>query len=248
MKPLHTDYAHYYNKKYSRRGPLFHDRYKSIPTQDQFYIEELIRYIHLNPLRAGICKTLHQLDRYDWCGHKSIVENNLNVFLAVKQVLQRFSRDTRTARDKYQEFISAGIGSEANDKVVKFVRANNSNKQDSNTSGCWVIGDPEFQQMVLKKDQTNRLTLARYRKENITLEYVLKKISSALSIEEDLILHQSKRTVQADARKIFCHIARSLGFPTITIGTFLGIQQAAVSNAARKGHVLVKKMKFEWNE
>ena len=58
MKPLNTSYARYHKKKYKRDGPLFRDRYKSILTQDQNYIEELVRYVHLNPVRAGICKDL----------------------------------------------------------------------------------------------------------------------------------------------------------------------------------------------
>ena len=51
MKPLHSDYSRWYNRKYNRRGPLFIDRFKSIATQDQYYVEQLVRYIHLNPVR-----------------------------------------------------------------------------------------------------------------------------------------------------------------------------------------------------
>ena len=50
MRRLNSRYARYFSKKYNRRGYLFQDRYKSIATQDQNYIEELVRYIHLNPV------------------------------------------------------------------------------------------------------------------------------------------------------------------------------------------------------
>ena len=60
MKPLNSDYARYFNKKNSRRGYVFQDRYKSIATQDQFYVEQIIRYIQLNPYRAGICRSQQQ--------------------------------------------------------------------------------------------------------------------------------------------------------------------------------------------
>ena len=54
MKPLNSDYSRWYNKKYNRRGPLFFDRYKSIATQDQYYLEQLVRYIHLNAIRRNM--------------------------------------------------------------------------------------------------------------------------------------------------------------------------------------------------
>jgi REP element-mobilizing transposase RayT len=74
MKPLNMRFAQICNKKYERRGPLFMDRFKSIVTQDQNYIQELVRYVHLNPVRAGICKTLRELDRYPWTGHPALME------------------------------------------------------------------------------------------------------------------------------------------------------------------------------
>ncbi|MBN1982253.1 MAG: transposase [Chitinivibrionales bacterium] len=62
MRLFNGHYALYFRKKIGGHGHLFQDRYKSIVTQDQFYIEESIRYVHLNPLRAGLCKDLDQLD------------------------------------------------------------------------------------------------------------------------------------------------------------------------------------------
>jgi len=53
MRTMNSRYAKYFNRKYTRRGYLFQDRFKSIITQDQHYLEELIRYVHLNPIRDG---------------------------------------------------------------------------------------------------------------------------------------------------------------------------------------------------
>ena len=54
FKPLNMRYAAYHAKMYKKRGPLFMDRYKSIATQDQNYLQELIRYVHLNPVRGRV--------------------------------------------------------------------------------------------------------------------------------------------------------------------------------------------------
>jgi hypothetical protein len=59
-------------------------------------------------------------------------------------------------------------------------------------------------------------------------------------VDEAMVLCQSKRTPAAAARMILCFFARELGFPTIETGNFLGIQQAAVSHAARKGAELAR--------
>ena len=54
MRRVLTGYAVSFNKKYRRHGKLFQSRYKSILCQEDIYLKELVRYIHLNPLRAGL--------------------------------------------------------------------------------------------------------------------------------------------------------------------------------------------------
>jgi REP element-mobilizing transposase RayT len=248
MKPLHSDYAHYYNRKYERRGPLFSDRYKSIATQDQNYLEQIVRYIHLNPVRAGICKTVDELDRYPWSGHRLVMGGENSGFQDVCHVLRRFGEETNVARAKYREFIEAGLTAADDDGIHSIIRASNGAKRDRNDVGTWVIGDPDFQKSVIEKDRQNRLTLARCRRENISLDDVLKKTARKMGVEAHLIRQRSKRTPQADARMIFCFLARELGFPTLETGNFLGIQQAAVSNAARTGAVLAKEQGIGWDK
>ena len=248
MKPLQCDYAHYYNRKNGRRGPLFSDRYKSIATQDQYYLEQLIRYIHLNPVRAGICKTIDELDRYSWCGHRAIMANESNGFQELKQVLRRFGKTTEEARMKYREFIEAGIAADTEEAFLSAIRASNEGRRSRNASEYWIIGDADFQKSVLEKDSQNRLALARHRRERITLDDVLSATAAKTNVDARLILQRSKGTPHSAARMIFCFIARELGFPTRETGVFLGIQQAAVSNAARKGAAIAQKRKIVWGE
>ena len=69
MRRLLTGYAIYYNKRHSRCGHLFQNRYKSILCQEDTYLLELVRYIHLNPIRAKLVRDLKALDRSRVCGH-----------------------------------------------------------------------------------------------------------------------------------------------------------------------------------
>ena len=73
MRKLMTRYAVYFNRRHRRSGHLFQNRYKSIVCEEEPYLLELIRYIHLNPLRAKVVNSLDELDTYPWCGHAALM-------------------------------------------------------------------------------------------------------------------------------------------------------------------------------
>jgi len=58
MRKVGAKYVYWYNRKYNRIGGLFQDRFKSEPVEDDSYFLTVLRYIHLNPLKAGICRTV----------------------------------------------------------------------------------------------------------------------------------------------------------------------------------------------
>ena len=66
MRRLLSSYAIYYNKAHQRHGHVFQNRYKSIVCDEEPYFIELVRYIHLNPLRAKLVHSLAYLDDYPW--------------------------------------------------------------------------------------------------------------------------------------------------------------------------------------
>jgi putative transposase len=225
---------------------LFCDRYKSIATQDQNYLEQLVRYIHLNPIRAGICTTIDRLNNYRWSGHRAIIYDEMNGFQEIRQVLRRFGKTSSAGRKNYLAYMKAGIGDDNSDGFVSAVRASNKGSSDKNKTECWVIGDAEFQKSVLASAEQYRLSLARYRREGIELKDVLRGVCCKMEVGEHEVLTRSTRSIQAEARKVFCYFAGSLGFPTIETGRFLGIGQAAVSHAARKGKKITDQKKMTW--
>jgi putative transposase len=72
MRRLLTGYAVRFNRRHWRHGQLFQNRYKSIVCQEDAYLKELVRYIHLNPIRAGMVSCMHQLNGYPYCGHSAL--------------------------------------------------------------------------------------------------------------------------------------------------------------------------------
>ncbi len=75
MRRLLTGYAVVFNRKYKSSGHLFQNRYKSIVCEEEPYLLELVRYIHLNPLRVGLDADLVGLDYYPWSGHSILMGN-----------------------------------------------------------------------------------------------------------------------------------------------------------------------------
>jgi len=78
MRRFLTGYAISYNRRHKRYGHLFQNRYKSIVCEEDIYLKELVRYIHLNPLRARLAKDHAKLDRYPFCGHSVIIGKQKN--------------------------------------------------------------------------------------------------------------------------------------------------------------------------
>ena len=108
-RSLLTGYALYFNARHKRRGYLYQNRYKSILCQEDLYFKELIRYIHLNPLKAKIVTTLRQLDSYPWTGHPIIMGKKKLSLQNRDEVLFYFGRRQKEAVEVYHKFIADGI-------------------------------------------------------------------------------------------------------------------------------------------
>jgi REP element-mobilizing transposase RayT len=110
MRKLLTWYAQYFNRKHRRTGHLFENRYKSILCDEDNYLLALIRYIHLNPVRAKIVATLEQLDRYPWSGHRTLIGKAKYPWMDVDHVLSEFGATRRKAVNSYGLFMQEGLG------------------------------------------------------------------------------------------------------------------------------------------
>ena len=109
MRRLLTGYAVSYNFRHHRHGHLFQNRYKSILCQEDSYLLELVRYIHLNPLRAGIVKDLRGLNSYSYCGHSCILGKKTNTWQDKDYILKLFASNKAVAIRRYREFVKKGI-------------------------------------------------------------------------------------------------------------------------------------------
>ena len=109
MRKLLTGHALWYNRRHRRSGHLFQNRYKSILCQEDTYLLELVRYIHLNPLRARMVRDMTALDKYSFSGHGVIMGRNGNNWQDSDAVLRLFGEKVSDARRQYRAFVEKGI-------------------------------------------------------------------------------------------------------------------------------------------
>ena len=109
MRHVLTGYAIDYNRRHDRHGHLFQNRYKSIVCEEEAYFRELVRYIHLNPLRSALVKDLIQLDRYRWCGHSVLMGKWDYGWQDRAYVLSWFGRSEKDAAAAYRQYVEEGI-------------------------------------------------------------------------------------------------------------------------------------------
>jgi len=109
MRSLLTGYAGAFNRRHKRVGHLFQNRYKSIVVEEEVYLLELVRYLHLNPLRAKVVPDLRALDRHSWSGHSALIGTVPRPWQETRTILSQFGPTRRRASRGYRVFVQEGI-------------------------------------------------------------------------------------------------------------------------------------------
>lgn len=245
MGLLNGPYAQFFRKKMNMRGYLFQDRYKSIVTQDQSYIEELVRYIHLNPIRSGICSNLDALLEYLWCGHLIILGKEKWEVQNVNDVLRRFDKDQGLARKKYLQFIQEGIKNEPD--IYSAIRKSNDECENIHSIASWVIGNKEFVVKAIENQRRNREMILAYASQGTEIKKIATDICRLFDVDIKTIKRKGRNSSLSDARKAICFIAnRKYRVPTSIIARYFEITSSAVSNMMKDGEILAQTMKLNY--
>ncbi|XSG84916.1 MAG: transposase [Methylohalobius sp. ZOD2] len=107
MQNMAFRYTRWINRREGRYGHLFQGRYKAILVDADSYLRELIRYIHLNPVRAGLVEDPKD---YPWSGHLPYLSGTGPEWLTTDWVLSQFHSHSETARARYAKFVMDGMG------------------------------------------------------------------------------------------------------------------------------------------
>ncbi len=253
MRRLLTGHAIYYNRRYKRHGHLFQNRYKSILCQEDAYFLELIRYIHLNPLRAGLVKDLNHLAKYPFSGHSVIMGKREQTGQDGKAVLAHFGKKLFPARKKYADFIAKGIDQGKRPDLVggglirsaggwasvrDMRKANIHIKSDER-----ILGDGEFVSHILS--EANEALDRKYalKAKGIDLEFIAAKVAGFLDMPVEQVWEKGRYQHLVNARSLICLIAvRELGMSMASLARKFNISTVAVSKSVKRGAEIVEKM------
>lgn len=240
MRRLLSGYATYYNRRHRRHGHLFQNRYKSIVCEENSYFKELIRYIHLNPLRVALVESLVALDGYRWCGHSVLMGRSKNDWQDRDYVLRFFGTIEGEAKKNYREFVKEGIEegrrsdlvggglirSQGGWSAVKEMRRKGIREKSDER----ILGSGDFvDQLIFESDKIRRkefFVLERSRE----VEKIMKKVCDDAGINmKELVSGNRRRQVAAVRRSLAQKLVEEIGLSLAETGRKLGVSPSAIA-------------------
>jgi REP element-mobilizing transposase RayT len=207
-------YTTYFNVKRRRAGHLFQGRYRAILVEKDAYCQELSRYIHLNPLRAGMVK---DLTRYRWSSYPYYIGlKKRPSWLETGDILGYFGEEGLRTQKKYRGYVEGAIGVELKDPLAAVFAST-------------FLGSQEFIKQVgqrtkiLKEWDTRNVPALKALVETPSMEEIKKKVGDVVEPNDSLF------------KKLCIHIShRYGGFSLKEIGRFYNMKESAVSQASRR--------------
>ncbi len=220
MQRLLTAYTAYFGHKYKRKGHLFRGRYKSIICERDSYFLELVRYIHLNPVRAGITRSASD---WKWSGHGEYVEECRNPMLEKSRVLEYFGSDISKAVKGYSSFISDGVGIGHKEEFYPGPKTP-------------YLGCKEFvaDLSVRQPEETQKLSARVKFKNRNSMEDLIEEIAKKSNLRRDIIQGSTKLAIASKARKEFIQKAIESGHKMADVAQFLNCTAGYISRIANE--------------
>lgn len=218
MRHINGAYTTYFNTKRQRFGHLFQGRYKAILIEADEYAGELSRYIHLNPVRAGIAK---RPEAYRWSSYQYYNGKKPPKWLKVDFILSYFSRNKTIAQEKYCKFVNSIINIEYDNPLKDTIASTILGRDD-------FVKDISEKHLTDKKVDRNQPALRELKRASIT--EVIKEVD--FIFKKDVIMAKKAATY-------LCH--RYSGRTLKEIGEYFNIGESAVSQTSKRFGLLLNK-------
>jgi len=256
MRSLLTGYAGYFNRRYKRHGQLLQNRYKSIICQEDMYLKELVRYIHLNPLRAGMVATAEELQRYKYSGHSAVMGAQIRDWQQTGYVLELFGTGVKRARQHYDEYVKQGVELDRRPELVggglirsmggwEAVKKLRRQGQDRVKGDVRILGEGEFVEQVLAQAEESFSMRHELKQKGYDLDKAEQRASElcALSVEELRMKGRGKKRVEARSLAIYWAV-RKLGISGVQLAKHYHMTQPAIVFAVKRGEEFAKRMQY----
>jgi putative transposase len=214
LQNLSFRYTRWVNWRQNRSGHLFQGRYKAVLVDADVYLQQLTRYIHLNPVRSGMVKTPRS---YAWSGHRAYLGLETISWLTTEWVLSQFSARLTKARRAYERFVMEGQGG---GRQEEYHRGSGADSR--------ILGDDTFIDRVLDQKRAKP-------RPKLDLRKVVKAVCREYAVKEkDLALPGKDRRL-TETRAMVGWLIMGLGVSTLgELGEATNRDATTLSSAVRR--------------
>lgn len=232
-------YAQYFNERYERKGYLFQGRFKSIVIMDDVYTRHLIRYIHLNPVKANIVQVP---EKYTWSSYRAYLGYDRFPWLNTERILRQFGNTKNEAIDRLVAHTALKIDLRLDESIIA----------EALRRGVYGDDDDErFPEVITpsdRKDATPPLVDTR----QLSLSILVEDVCNHFSIDHKDLLSENKSKRCVDARSVLALFSRETKLWSLdTLGEFMGKNKGTLSRLATRAedfpelYALVNKLKTQ---
>jgi putative transposase len=240
MRRLLTGYAINYNLRHKRHGHLFQNRYKSIICEEDTYFRELVRYIHLNPLRAKLVQDIAELEQYLWSGHSVLIGKKKNDWQDRTYVLKCFGRQIKEAIKAYKDYVKKGIEKGQRPELVGggLVRSMGGWSQVKSMRSrdarelfdARILGSGDFVDQIIKDASINvKYQFTESERTRNVEEYIATVCKKENLTIKELSSGSRRQHVPRTRALIAKHIVKNYGVTLAEAARHLGVSTSAVS-------------------
>jgi DNA-binding CsgD family transcriptional regulator len=218
-----------------------------------------VRYIHLNPLRAGLVRDLRNLAVYPYSGHSVLLGKKKRLWQDRDYILRYFGKTDREARAAYVSYVSEGVEQGRRPELVGggLLRSVGGWKglEEKRKSGEWVraderiLGRSEFVERVLRDSEEEWEKRSLLRKKGVNLTWLSEKVSTRFGVDTESLKSASKVPAIAKARAVLCYLGvRKIGLSSVSIAKELGISPSTVSRSVARAPAILgsEEIRGEW--
>jgi REP element-mobilizing transposase RayT len=212
MQRVLTSYSQFHNRKYKKIGHLFQGRYKSILCQSDRYLAELVRYIHLNPVRARMVK---RAEGYEYSGHRAYIGRDATRLVDSQPVLRHFGGTKKRAVEVYQRFVEAGVGQKSQEEYYRAAEGR-------------LLGGEDFLQEIKHRVGEHR----RQRKkplEPISMKKLIEAAERTSGLRREYFCGKGKTRGVVAIREAVIVLGRERGIGNKELALALGIDESSVT-------------------
>ena len=245
MRKLLTWYAQYFNRRHRRTGHLFENRYKSILCDEDNYLLALIRYIHLNPIRAKIVTTIEQLDRYPWSGHRTLIGKAKHPWMDVDHALSEFGTTRRKAVNEYRRFMQDGLGQGRLPELTggglirskggwsQVLSARRSGRKEEYDER--ILGGGDFVNLILKEAEEKTQSQLKLRRSGKTLNRIIEEECKKKRISPNELKGGGRRRMASALRATIAKRGLDeLGLSMAEIARHVGVTTSSIAKAVAR--------------